>query len=58
MQHVPYFESDHVVTLAYNTLADGSCIEDLELLRANEAVLNALGAQRLRLNETRCLRTA
>ena len=46
-QHVPYFESDHVLTLAYNILADGSCIEDLELLRTNEAVLDALGAQRL-----------
>ena len=45
--HVPYFESDHVLTLAYNILADGSCIEDLELLRTNEAVLNALGAPRL-----------
>ncbi|MGC9261562.1 MAG: IS1380 family transposase, partial [Phycisphaerae bacterium] len=24
-RHVPYFESDHVLTLAYNILADGSC---------------------------------
>ncbi len=46
-RHVPYFESDHVLSLAYNILADGSCIEDLELLRTNEAVLEALGAQRL-----------
>ncbi len=46
-RHVPYFESDHVLTLAYNILADGSCIEDLELLRNNEGVMDALGAQRL-----------
>ena len=46
-RHVPYFESDHVLSLAYNILADGSCMEDLELLRTNEAVLEALGAQRL-----------
>ena len=46
-RHVPYFESDHVLSLAYNILADGGCIEDLELLRTNEAVLDALGAQRL-----------
>ncbi len=46
-RHVPYFDSDHILTLAYNILADGTCIEDLELLRTNEAMLEALGAQRL-----------
>ena len=46
-RHVPYFESDHVLSLAYNILAGGSCIEDMELLRNNEAYLNALGAQRI-----------
>jgi hypothetical protein len=45
-RHLPYHESDHVLNLAYNILADGSCIEDLEHLRTNEAVLDALGAQR------------
>jgi len=46
-RHLPYHESDHVLSLAYNILADGTCIEDLEQLRTNEAALDALGAQRL-----------
>ena len=25
-RHLPYFESDHVLSLAYNILAGGSCI--------------------------------
>ena len=46
-RHIPYHESDHVLSLAYNILAGGTCIEDLEQLRTNEAVLDALGAQRI-----------
>jgi hypothetical protein len=46
-RHLPYHESDHVLSLAYNILAGGSCLEDLELLRNNEAYLDALGAQRI-----------
>jgi len=46
-RHLPYHESDHVLTVAYNTIAGGMRIEDLELRRANEAFLNGLGAQRL-----------
>ncbi len=46
-RHLPYHESDHVLNLAYNVLAGGKCIEDLELLRNNEAYLDALGAQRI-----------
>jgi hypothetical protein len=45
--HLPYSESDHVLNLAYNALAGGTCIEDLELLRNNEGYLDALGAQRI-----------
>ena len=45
--HLPYHESDHVLNLAYNILAGGTCIEDLELLRNNEVYLDALGAQRI-----------
>jgi hypothetical protein len=44
-RHVPYHESDHVLNIAYNYLAGGSCIQDIELLRNDEAWLNALGAQ-------------
>ena len=45
--HLPYRESDHVLNIAYNILAGGTCIEDLELVRNNEAFLIALGAQRI-----------
>ncbi len=45
--HLPYHESDHVLNFAYNTLAGGQRIEDMELRRQDENFLNALGAQRL-----------
>ena len=45
--HLPYFESDHVLNLVYNTISDGRCIEDLELRRQDEAYLNMLGAVRI-----------
>jgi Transposase DDE domain group 1 len=46
-RHLPYFESDHVLNLAYNFLAGGKNLQDLELLRNNETYLNVLGAQRI-----------
>jgi hypothetical protein len=45
--HLPYHESDHVLNIAYNVLAGGTCLEDLELLRNDEVYLDALGAQRI-----------
>jgi hypothetical protein len=45
--HLPYHESDHVLNLAYNALCGGTCLEDLELRRQDEAYLNLLGAQRI-----------
>ncbi len=45
--HMPYHESDHVLNIAFNALSDGKCLEDLELLRNDEAYLDALGAQRI-----------
>jgi len=45
--HVPYQESDHVLNIAFNILAGGRCLEDLELLRQDEGYLNAVGAQRI-----------
>ncbi len=42
--HVPYHESDHVLNIAYNILLGGSCLEDIELRRNDEAYLDALGA--------------
>jgi hypothetical protein len=45
--HLPYHESDHVLTFPYNALADGTCLQDLELRRTDEVFLDALGARRL-----------
>lgn len=45
--HKPYFESDHVLNIAYNVLCGGTCLEDIELLRNNESYLDALGAHRV-----------
>jgi hypothetical protein len=45
--HLPYHESDHVLNIAYNILSGGDCLEDLELVRNDEAYLDALGAQRI-----------
>jgi hypothetical protein len=44
--HLPYHESDHVLNVAYNILAGGHCLEDLERLRNDEVYLDALGAER------------
>jgi Transposase DDE domain group 1 len=46
-RHLPYFESDHVLNIAYNLLAGGSRIEHLEVRRNDEVYLDALGAQRI-----------
>ena len=45
--HKPYRESDHVLSLAYNVLNGGTCIEDLELCRQDESFMDALGAGRV-----------
>jgi hypothetical protein len=45
--HLPYHESDHVLNIAYNILAGGTCLEDLELQRNQEVYLDALGTQRI-----------
>ena len=45
--HLPYHESDHVLNIAYNVLCGGDCLQDLELLRNDEAHLDALGASRI-----------
>ena len=41
--HLPYFDSDHVLNIAYNLMAGGTCLEHLELLRNDRAYLDALG---------------
>lgn len=45
--HRPYHESDHVLAIAYNTLAGGASLEDMERQRQDEALLNNLGARTL-----------
>ena len=44
-RHLPYHESDHVLNIAYNLLAGGQCLQDIELLRNDEAWIDALGAE-------------
>ena len=41
--HLPYTESDHILNIAYNILASGTCLQDLELRRNDEVYLDALG---------------
>ena len=42
-RHLPYHESDHVLNIAYNLLAGGTCLEHIELRRNDEVFLDALG---------------
>jgi len=45
--HLPYHESDHVLNIAYNILAGGVRLEDIEQRRQDETFLNGLDAQRI-----------
>ena len=44
-RHLPYYESDHILNIAYNVLAGGHCLQDIKLLRNDEAWLDALNAE-------------
>ena len=46
-RHLPYHESDHVLNFAYNIIAGGERLEDIEVRRNDENYLNGLGAQRI-----------
>jgi len=46
-KHLPYFESDHILNIAYNIICGGTCLEDIELLRNNIPYMDALGAKRI-----------
>ena len=46
-RHLPYFESDHVLNIAYNVLAGGRVLEHIEVRRNDEVYLDALGAKRI-----------
>ncbi len=43
--HVPYYESDHVLNLAYNALCGGQTLDDIEHRRNDRVHLEALGTQ-------------
>jgi hypothetical protein len=45
--HLPYHESDHVLNIAYNALCNGTCLDDIDLRRNDEAFLDALGTRRI-----------
>jgi hypothetical protein len=44
---LPYFESDHVLNIAYNALCNGTCLQDIELRRQDSVFLDALGTRRI-----------
>ena len=41
--HRPYYESDHVLNIAYNILCGGRVLDDIERLRSDTVHLDALG---------------
>ena len=45
--HLPYFESDHLLTHVYNQYVGGRCIEDIAHLQHSDAVKNLTGACRI-----------
>jgi hypothetical protein len=45
--NLPFYESDHVLNIAYNALCGGTCLEDIEERRNNIVFLNGLGARRI-----------
>src|SRR3954447_9595904 len=46
-RHIPYHESDHILNLAYNILAGGHTLADIDLLRNDDTYLDALGVPRI-----------
>jgi Transposase DDE domain group 1 len=45
--HKPYYESDHVLNIAYNTLCGGQRLEDIEARRCDRVFLDGLGVESL-----------
>jgi len=44
-EYRPYHESDHILNIAYNLLAGGQVLDDIEVRRNDVAFLKALGAR-------------
>ena len=45
--HLPYFNSDHLLTHVYNQYVGGSCIEDIAHLQHSDAIKHLTGACRI-----------
>ncbi len=45
--HKPYYESDHVLNIAYNILCGGQRLEDIEARRGDRVFLDGLGLESL-----------
>jgi Transposase DDE domain group 1 len=45
--HRPYFESDHVLNVAYNALCGGTTLDDIEAQRQDRVFLDGIGAESL-----------
>jgi hypothetical protein len=45
--HKPYYESDHVLNIAYNALCGGRTLDDIEARRADQVFLDGIGAAAL-----------
>jgi len=43
--HCPYYESDHVLNIAFNAMCGGRTLDEIELRRNDAAFLNAVGAK-------------
>ena len=46
-RHLPYWESDHILSQCYNILTGGKPLQDINRLRLDEVYLDALGVERL-----------
>ncbi len=46
-RHLPYFESDHVLTHVYNLYVGGGCIEDIGHFQHSEAIKHLVGGCRI-----------
>ena len=46
-RHLPYWESDHILSLCYNVITGGKPLQDINRLRTDEVYLDALGVSRL-----------
>lgn len=46
-RHAPFYESEHVLSIALNILAGNTCLDDLRSLRKQEAILDMLSMKKI-----------